>query len=41
MSDHHMKAVMDMMKIRIHFYPDLINHTYFFEEPVYDHPRAK
>jgi glutamyl/glutaminyl-tRNA synthetase len=32
---------MDMMKIRIHFYGDLLNHTYFFEEPTYDTPRAQ
>jgi len=24
---------MDMMKIRIHFYHDMNNHTYFFEKP--------
>ena len=32
---------MDMMKIRIHFYKDLLNHTYFFEEPFYDSEHAK
>jgi len=31
-----MVKIMDMMKNRIHFYEDLLNHTYFFEEPVYD-----
>lgn len=38
MSDTKMTSIMDMMKIRIHFYSDLLNHTYFFEEPVYDSP---
>mmetsp|Transcript_42020 Transcript_42020/g.64368 ORF Transcript_42020/g.64368 Transcript_42020/m.64368 type:complete len:186 (-) Transcript_42020:7-564(-) len=41
MPHHLMQKVMDMMKSRIHFYSELANHTYFFEEPVYDHPRTK
>ena len=41
MSDSKMTSVMDMMKIRIHFYSDLLNHTYFFEAPSYDGPRSK
>ena len=32
---------MDMMKIRIHFYSDLLNHTYFFEEPSYENEIGK
>jgi len=35
-SDAKMVKIMDMMKNRIHFYEDLLNHTYFFEEPTYD-----
>jgi len=35
-SDVKMVKIMDMMKNRIHFYEDLLNHTYFFEEPTYD-----
>lgn len=31
-----MKKIMDLMKIRIHFYKDMCNHTYFFEEPTYE-----
>jgi len=27
---------MDLMKIRIHFYKDMQNHTYFFTEPDYE-----
>lgn len=36
-----MIKIMDMMKIRIHFYSDLLNHTYFWEPPVYDTERGK
>ena len=32
---------MDMMKVRIHFYKDLLNHTYFFEDPFYNTEHAK
>jgi len=35
MSDFKMTKIMDMMKIRIHFYSDLENHTYFWEDPDY------
>jgi hypothetical protein len=41
MSDSKMINVMDMMKIRIHFYNDLKNHTYFFEDPEYDTARGE
>lgn len=41
MSDAKMTKIMDMMKKRIHFYGDLLNHTYFFEEPEYNTPIAK
>ena len=41
MPDFHVQKVMDMMKIRIRFYPDLQNHTYFFEEPAYDLPQTR
>ena len=27
---------MDLMKIRIHFFKDMCNHTYFFTEPDFD-----
>ena len=30
-----------MMKVRIHFYKDLLNHTYFFEYPFYNTEHAK
>ena len=36
-----MLLIMDTMKKRIHFYKDLNNHTYFFEEPVYNNPQAE
>ena len=36
MSDTKIRKIMDMMRIRIHFYSDLVNHSYFFEEPSYD-----
>lgn len=32
---------MDMMKPRIHYFKDLKNHTYFFEEPTYSDKRAQ
>ena len=35
-SDANMLKIMDMMKQRIHFYADLVNHTYFFIEPLYN-----
>ena len=31
-----MKKIMDLMKVRIHFYKDMCNHTYFFADPTYD-----
>lgn len=36
-----MTKIMDMMKIRIHFYSDLLNHTYFWEPPNYDTERGQ
>ena len=27
---------MDLMKVRIHFYRDMAQHSYFFEEPEYN-----
>ena len=40
-SDMKICKIMDMMKSRIHFYADLTNHSYFFEQPRYDTGRAK
>jgi hypothetical protein len=31
-----MRKIMDLMKIRIHFFKDMKNHTYFFRTPIYD-----
>ena len=31
-----MKKIMDLMKVRIHFFHDMNNHTYFFEDPTYE-----
>ena len=31
-----MKQIMDLMKVRIHFFKDMLNHTYFFVDPDYD-----
>ena len=31
-----LRKTMDLMKIRIHFFKDMKNHTYFFRSPVYD-----
>lgn len=36
MNEPKMKKIMDLMKIRIHFYKDMCNHTYFFTEPSYE-----
>ena len=36
MNEVKMKKIMDLMKIRIHFYKDMLNHTYFFAEPDYE-----
>lgn len=36
MNENKMKKVMDLMKVRIHYYSDLCKHTYFFKEPSYD-----
>lgn len=33
MSHDKMLKIMDMLKERIHFYSDMNNHTYFFEQP--------
>lgn len=33
MNENKMKKIMEMMKIRIHFYKDMNNHTYFFTDP--------
>lgn len=41
MSDFKMTSIMDMMKIRIHFYSDLLNHTYFFQDPSLDTKQGK
>ena len=40
-SDPKILSIMDMMKVRIHFYKDLLNHTYFFEEPFYNSEHAR
>ena len=31
-----MRKIMDLMKVRIHFFKDMVNHTYFFTSPIYD-----
>ncbi len=36
MDSHKMRKIMDLMKIRIHFFKDMKNHTYFFTSPLYD-----
>jgi len=36
MNEIKIKKIMELMKIRIHFYRDMANHTYFFEEPNYN-----
>ena len=36
-----MTMVMDMLKIRIRFFKELINHTYFFERPDYSSELSK
>ena len=33
--------IMDLMKIRIHFFKDMNNHTYFFKDPVYSKDISK
>ena len=30
-----MTKIMNLMKIRIHFFKDMANHTYFFQDPAY------
>jgi hypothetical protein len=35
-NEHKMKKIMDLMKLRIHFYKDMNNHQYFFVDPEYD-----
>ena len=32
---------MDLMKIRIHFFKDMNNHTYFFKDPIYENAIAE
>ena len=27
---------MELMRVRIHFFKDMKNHTYFFRDPLYD-----
>ena len=41
MEDHKMKKIMDLMKIRIHFFKDMAKHTYFFADPIYDSQAAE
>lgn len=36
MNEGKMKKIMELMKIRIHFFKDMNNHTYFFSEPEYN-----
>lgn len=36
MEDSRMRKIMDLMKIRIHFFKDMTKHTYFFTTPVYE-----
>ena len=36
MNELKMKKIMELMKIRIHFFKDMIKHTYFFVDPEYD-----
>jgi len=31
-----MLKIMDLMKIRIHFFKDMGKHTYFFDSPLYE-----
>ena len=31
-----MRKIMDLMKIRIHFFKDMAKHTYFFTSPIYE-----
>lgn len=35
-NENKMKKIMDLMKIRIHFYKDMCNHTYYFTDPEYN-----
>ena len=39
-SDAKLIKIMDMMKPRIHYFKDLKNHTYFFEQPSYTDARS-
>jgi hypothetical protein len=36
-----MTKIMDLMKVRIHFYKDMLNHQYLFTEPDYNTEIAK
>jgi glutamyl/glutaminyl-tRNA synthetase len=40
LSDLNVCRIMDMMKVRIHFYKDLLKHTYFFQQPDYSSETA-
>jgi hypothetical protein len=31
-----MRKIMNLMKIRIHFFKDMKNHAYFFRSPLYE-----
>ena len=41
MESQKMKKIMDLMKIRIHFFKDMAKHAYFFIDPVYDNQVAE
>jgi len=41
MEDQKMLKIMNLMKIRIHFFKDMAKHTYFFTDPVYDTQTAE
>lgn len=36
LSDEKMGKIMDLMKVRIHFFRDMAQHQYFFVKPVYE-----
>lgn len=36
MKESKLTRVMDVMKIRIHFYKDMLQHSYFFKDPDYE-----
>jgi len=39
--DSKLCKIMDMMKVRMQFYDDLKNHTYFFTDPTYESQNSK